>query len=179
MKIETFLLTNPWLSGMKALTAIMALLMFVAATPEIARAQSCQNVLQSHVNWAAQSAEGPGNYSLGFVMVSNRIFQKATYAEGSLSFKQTGFGGTVTQYFNDKRWYYDTLADAPFDPKKTAKLNVWLDANTGKATIGNFTVDLKCDQAGVLYGVNKAQGSFFVPTMFVISLNRNFAPIPK
>jgi hypothetical protein len=58
MKIETFSLTNPWLSGMKALTVIMALLMVVAATPEIAQAQSCQNVLQSHVDWATQNAEG-------------------------------------------------------------------------------------------------------------------------
>lgn len=141
--------------------------------------------------------QGPGDYSIGFTLVSNSSNNVATFAEGRLSYfpatpKIKNFPGTPArfesegkQYFSDKRWGGSGLfADPnPFDPNQTQTLKVRIDISTAKVTLtkGNTTIasfNAHC-AGGMLYGMPQALGRGAVSTMYVISLSKGFVAIPK
>ena len=177
---------------MSVVTRVLAVsILVVGLGARIAAAQSCAPVLQGHQAWVETQPNGPGTYTIGFVMVSNRLSQTAAYAEGGLELKNTFLGkfftGTGKYYLNTERWTFPCSGGGfcpevhPFDPTTADPVTVTINPNTGRAgiTTGGSTraVDLLCDNYGVLYGVAEPVSSFdLARPMYVFSLKRNFVP---
>ena len=184
------------MSTTAAALAAFALLGSIGSRPAQADSTAAA-LLKPYVQWAQTKPTGYGTYGIQVVMVSNQPNQVASYAEdGFLLYEDTwvwrsrqtalgtifyqyhliGFSGDSTQYFNDRR-YYSGLISYPFDPSKTDKLGINIDATAGSVTFTSWgstqeTADLHATN-GMLIGTTNGGATV------IISLKKQFYSIPK
>lgn len=147
---------------------------------EVLAIQNLSGFLQELVNWVQKKPQGSGDYYIGFTVASNQRSELVTYTVGALRYKTVSgkgvFSGQGTRYFSDRQWRYPaqpgqiSIDQYPFDPSRTDKVTVDLDATTGQINIkeGAKQTLIKSEYGhGVLYG-------FGGGTMFVFSFNKGF-----
>lgn len=191
------------LRALKSLLTTLALLLFAAMASDVARAQSCQAILQGHIDWLNDEPSGTDRY-LSFVLTSNALRksafspnqqQVATYAEGELR-PFSLFGGSSSllgegeQYFSNRRWNFPPdpgdfyFPKYPFDPKDTDKLILGIATNgtatlTRPGTSWTDTIALQCDK-GVMYGFGKLPVLYSTGApMYVITVKRGETVFPE
>jgi hypothetical protein len=169
---------------MKRLPIFVAVLCLLAFLGPVPKAQSATpNVLQEYLDWVQKKPKGPGSYSLRFVLVSNQSNNLVGYTEGSLTLgpiRSSGvFKGDGVQYFSDRQWG-TPFPSNPFDPKKTDRLGLSIDADDARIILtlkswGNTQIHIDTVQTanGVFYGFGDTAP---IKSLFVLSLKKVFLP---
>jgi hypothetical protein len=161
---------------------------------------SVSSVVTDNVNWLRQTPKG-GTNIVRVSAVSDQPNRVASYAEGQVAIVASPFppaagkpfptkgyslGGTLTQYFSDRKFGLNSgpglsLAQYPFAPQKTDQLGIMI-ADTGAITLTliswsgtNINLTGVSCAGGVLYGLTNTNPT---QSFYVISLTREFQANP-
>jgi hypothetical protein len=162
------------------LVAIAAGLLAAIVTPQSANAQTPQQFLKPHVDWLRNKSQGPGDYWVDLVLVSNtspinNIIQTANYGTAQIRLLNVGvtmLGGTAKIYYSQRK----TSTGNPFDQNQTVMQPIFLNPTSGQVTIGNDTIDAPQCLYNLMFGIGRT--GLFARTYYVLTLTDKFFPPP-
>jgi hypothetical protein len=185
-----------------AATAGFVLMSLGSGRPASADA-SAVAFLQPYVTWAQTKPNGPGTYALSVTMVSNEPSSLVSYTEQDVLpledhwvnfgrfwwhflgfYSSQPYGQDGTQYFSDRRFVLNpnSFFNYPFDPNRTDRLGMGLDANFGTLSLtlkswgnGVLSADLHAAN-GVLTGVITGGKE---PVTVILSVQQRFIGLIK
>ena len=162
------------------LAAIAACLLAVSITPQSANAQTPQQFLKPHVDWLKNQTQGPGDYWLDLVLVSNstpigNFFQKARYGTAQIRLVNpagTMLAGIAKIYYSDRK----TSTGNPFDQNQTVMHQIFINPLNGNVKIGNDNIDAPQCLNSLMFGIGRPL--IFGWTYYVLTLTDKFTPAP-
>jgi hypothetical protein len=158
----------------------------------------CKAMLQAYADWLTKNSKGPGDYRVGFTLVTNiggdaqglANTNPVSYGPGSLNLDPSGrtFSGSGSLYFSTSMWAFPpppggfSFPTNPFDPNATHRFTITIDIETGRLTFSDptsnlhETADLRCAN-GLMYGFANTPSA--TPRAFLIGFTTSFSVIPR